>query len=137
MYECQDHLLALYTPARKLTDAGVADSNDPPEVPDDEVKRILKFVGQKMPFQYYWIAMNPIIEAEYDHDEGVGDVADDLTDIYRDLKRALSLMESDSEDDKMNAVWRLKFDFDHHWNDHCIDALHAIHNYLEKHKHDE
>ena len=133
----QDLLLELYRTARKLTDAGVADSKEDVDLPDEEYKQIRKFIGQRQPFQYYWIALDPIIETEDEHTEGVGDVTDDVSEIYRDLKSSLLLLESDSTDDKTNAVWQLKFDFDQHWNDHCINALHATHHYLEKHKYDE
>jgi hypothetical protein len=137
LFASQDLLIELYRTAIKLTDAGVADSHESIDIPDEEYKKILKSIGQRQPFQYYWIALNPIIEGEYKYDEGVGDVTDDVAEIYRELKPALLLLESDSEDDKTNAVWELKFGFDNHWNDHCINALHATHHYLEKHKYDE
>src|SRR5215211_9290435 len=88
----QDLLLELYRTARKLTDAGVADSNESADLPDEEYRKILKSIGQRQPFQYYWIALNPI-EIENAYEEGVGDITDDLGDIYRDLKPALLLLE--------------------------------------------
>lgn len=133
----QDLLLELYRTAKKLTDAGVADSNKEIELPEEEYKKILRSIGQRQPFQYYWIPIDPIIEDDYEYQEGVGDVTDDVGEIYRRLKSGLLLLESDLTDDKINAVWQFKFDAESSWNDHCINALHATHHYLEKHKYDE
>lgn len=63
-----------------------------------------------------------------------GDLTDDLGDIYKDLKTFLTEFEKDDDDVKQNALWQLKWSFDNHWNDHCMDAIYALHHFLKHEK---
>ena len=65
----------------------------------------------------YWL--------EYDAQQAVpeksGSLADDITDIYFELKQGLALLERDPEHpDRAAGVWRAGFL--HHWGQHLVDA---------------
>jgi len=54
---------------------------------------------------------------------GVGDVADDLADIYADLHRGLAMYRAGDTD---AAAWEWSFNFRAHWGDHAVGALAAL-----------
>ena len=59
-----------------------------------------------------------------------GSLADDIADIYRDLKRGLLLKEAgQSSSEEIIWDWRLHYYF--HWGQHAMDALRTIHFRLE------
>lgn len=74
---------------------------------------------------YHWVS-DPIS----DEDTGGTSLADDLSDIYVDLKR--SLLEYDSGD-KTNAIWQWKFDLRGHTGQHIVSALRPIHFLIYDH----
>jgi hypothetical protein len=57
-------------------------------------------------------------------------VADDLTDIYSNLKQSLVLYETGGELERRAAVWDWKFTMQTHAGKHIVDALWAIHHIL-------
>ena len=59
----------------------------------------------------------------------VGELADDLVDIYRDVAVGLSLYEAGSVED---AVWHWGFNFQVHWGEHASSAIRALHCYLSQ-----
>jgi hypothetical protein len=91
--------------------------------------RIHKWVGSRLPFQYYWEACEPhCLDKET---TALGDLDDDVADIYLDLKNALVNFEPGIPEAREDALWHFHFDFNCHWGQHCISALKAIHAYLE------
>jgi len=54
----------------------------------------------------------------------VGDLVDDLADIYRDLVGGVELWKMGRYAD---AIWAWKFNFQIHWGEHALGALRAIH----------
>jgi hypothetical protein len=54
-------------------------------------------------------------------------VADDLADIYRDIKNGLWLHENRHSTE---AIWEWKHSFNTHWGRHAVGALHALHCYM-------
>jgi hypothetical protein len=54
-----------------------------------------------------------------------GSLADDLRDVYSDVRRGLALWDSPAPPDA--AIWEWRFQFEIHWGDHAIDALRALH----------
>ena len=52
----------------------------------------------------------------------IGDLRDDLGDIYIDLRRGLEILESNAID----AVWELKFSFESHWGAHARSAMNVL-----------
>ncbi len=54
--------------------------------------------------------------------QSVGDLRDDLSDIYRDLRRGLAIADKSVTD----AVWAWRFSHEVRWGFHARDALAAI-----------
>ncbi len=40
-------------------------------------------------------------------------------------------LQNEKPDCKSLSLWKFKFDFDCHWGDHCINALAAVHYFLQ------
>ena len=63
----------------------------------------------------YWLEFDPVGDG---HGEMSGSLADDLVDIYHDLKKGLGLLDgSDSE-----AIEHWKRSYRLHWGQHLVDA---------------
>ncbi|WP_170177070.1 DUF5063 domain-containing protein [Myceligenerans xiligouense] len=52
-------------------------------------------------------------------------LADDLADIWRDLRPTLDQLASGTE--TADVVWQWRFTFDAHWGLHAVEALRALH----------
>ncbi|QYJ04097.1 DUF5063 domain-containing protein [Nocardioides panacisoli] len=52
-------------------------------------------------------------------------LADDLADIWRDLKAPLIAL--DGETSLSDAAWEWRFSFHSHWGSHAVEALRAVH----------
>jgi hypothetical protein len=53
-----------------------------------------------------------------------GSLADDVADVYRDLKKGLRSKGSGPVE---NTIWEWRFGFYFHWGQHAIDALRVLH----------
>ena len=60
----------------------------------------------------------------------LGDVSDDLTDIWKDLKTGLLMW---NEGKHASAVWEWHFQFTCHWGSHAVDALRQIQGWIQQH----
>jgi uncharacterized protein DUF5063 len=77
---------------------------------------------ESLPVSFYGVCLDPM--ATVPQELGIGDVTDDLADIYSDLRRGLGLYRAGRPGD---AAWDWSFNFGAHWGDHLIGALAAIH----------
>jgi hypothetical protein len=126
----QKHLLKLYANGLNIPDILISrDIEIEPDISDTEIKALTKFIADRVPFSSYWVLLNPM-ETNDSAETGLGDLIDDLSDTYRDLKRGLILFDMEDRDAKENAIWHFKFHYTYHWGEHCIEALDAIHHYL-------
>lgn len=73
-----------------------------------------------LPLKYYSIMFNPEVLEEA---PVTGDLADDLADIYRDIKSGLLLHEAGHT---VEAIWVWKQTYMIHWGRHVTSAIHAI-----------
>lgn len=81
-----------------------------------------------LPFNYYEYCCTPY-ELTFEP-AGIGDLADDLADVWRDLKGGLALYQAGH----LNAaVWKWRFDFWGHWGKHATSAIYALHCWLANH----
>ena len=55
----------------------------------------------------------------------LGDLGDDLTDVYSDIRGSLVLFEAGRTTE---AVWQWRFDHETHWGQHAVGALFGIHH---------
>jgi hypothetical protein len=125
----QGLLLELYLHGRLLPDIN-SSAQDFENLFERNDKLVHGMIADKVPFSNYWQALEPF---SIDGSKlGMGDLLDDLGDIYIDFKRAILLYDSNLDEAKQEAYWKLKFDFDFHLADHTMDALKAIHDYMGK-----
>jgi len=120
-------LSQLYSAGLSLKDIPLKYSNANTEfhIPEEEILKIpaniLSFIGSL----YYNEIFNP---TQLNSEPVTGCLYDDLTDIYKDLKRAFYLLDHIGTDKAVEeALWQLNFSFKHHWGDHAIDALRYLH----------
>ncbi len=64
----------------------------------------------------YWMEFDVAVDGQHKS----GSLADDLTDIYCELKHGLYLLESTPEPDRALNGWRESFRL--HWGQHLVDA---------------
>ena len=111
-------LAELYLQAIDLPE--VSSDADAPEIVQEQYQSVFKRFGA-LPFNYYSECFNPLaIPAEQ---PVTADLADDLADIWRDLKRGLALYEDGAIE---AAVWEWRFHFSAHWGHHACGALYAL-----------
>jgi hypothetical protein len=80
---------------------------------------------ESLPFQYYSEVVNPLdVPPE---DGGVGDLADDIADIYRDILEGLRLYEAGHP---REALWQWVYNLTYHWGAHATSAMRSLHWYL-------
>jgi hypothetical protein len=97
------------------------DDEDAPAISDEDRTAIYKRFGS-LPFNYYAVHAQPA--DAIDPSPGIGDLADDLADIWRDLKRGLALY---SKGNRSAAACEWRESFRMHWGSHAAGALHALH----------
>src|SRR5438045_3931500 len=76
-------LARLYTTALDLPEVGATDTLEPPTIESD-IRDQVREGFASLPFRYYWQMFNPSTESK--EDPVCGDLADDVTDIYLDVK---------------------------------------------------
>lgn len=91
---------------------------------NDAYERVYARFGT-LPFNYYSECFNPLpVPAE---EPGVADLADDLADIWRDVKVGLILWH---ELRVASAAWYWRFTFETHWGHHASAALYALQSWF-------
>ena len=73
---------------------------------------------------YYWTA-DPLEEPKM---QLGGSLADDLADIYLEMKINLNLLAEGASENEI--VWDWRFGFWNHWGAHAVEALRVIHAQL-------
>lgn len=120
-FETSRHLARLYAAAIELPEVDLDDYPEPEPV-SIEAKRSMFVSFAALPFNYYREVFYS--NSEHADEPVVGDLADDLTDIYCDLHVGLAIFDSGNES---AAVWYWRFSFGAHWGRHAVCALRAIH----------
>jgi hypothetical protein len=115
-------LAELHLAAAELPDLGIGKNIDAVSISHDEWSQFYEKFG-RLPVTSYFDVFNPLQEEE----AVTNSLADDLADIYRDLKAALSLFE---DNHPIDAAWEWRFGFQTHWGQHLVGAQRAIHEYL-------
>jgi len=107
----------------------------PPELrshPKDNRERWKRAHGRcaALPFQYYSEVFDPF--ADPPEEPVCGDVADDLADIYRDVRAGLDLFDAGRHE---AALGHWSFHFACHWGEHATSAIRALYWSIRKSKH--
>lgn len=95
--------LELHLAAAELPDLGIGKNIDAVSISHDEWSQFFKKFGG-LPVNSYFDVFNPLQEEE----PVINSLADDLADIYRDLKEGLSLFEANHP---IDAAWEWRFGF--------------------------
>lgn len=118
------HLLSnLYSNALMLKIENFVAEYEKIRISNEQWNLIFKRFGS-LPFNYY-PEVDDITEIETPS-TSLGDIANDLADIYRDLKAGLGLYEQGYESE---AVYEWKSHFNFHWGIHAVNAMNALHSY--------
>jgi hypothetical protein len=115
--EARMHIARLYVAALALRSIGGAPDPDGPK--DSEWDLMFRRFGA-LPFNYYSTVDPHVVPGEQFF---VGDLADDLADMWRDLKRGLVPYRA-GDLAGAESTWRLHFDI--HWGRHAAEALWAL-----------
>jgi hypothetical protein len=109
------------------------------EIDKDELRKMNKNLISNLGKDcFYWEVFDPTYTEQdgkpeqgwkiTDKEPTQGWLVDDFADIYADLKEELSKIDQIGTDEAIeDALWQLKFGFNHHWGNHCIDAMRALH----------
>jgi hypothetical protein len=117
-------LAELFRRAIDLPSPDAGDDADAPEIPPDEYQRVYQRFGG-LPFNYYSECFNPLtVPAE---EPVTADLADDLADIWRDVKAGLLLYRGGNRN---AAAWIWRFHFDVHWGHHATAAIYALQSWF-------
>jgi len=122
-------MVALYAAALELPQPwseGVS-AKHPSEPALAERLEALRERAAAIPLQYYSEIFSPLVLPP--EEPVVGDLADDLLDIYRDVAVGLALYEAGGVED---AIWQWAFRFQTHWGEHASSAIRALHCYLSQ-----
>ena len=115
-------LARLYADALSLDEPVKYDSDiEAPSVSNEEWKEVYARAAA-LPFQHYSSYFDPSEVPPEDHE--IGDLADDIADIYRDLSAGLALIDAGYV---AEAQWGLRFSFLTHWGRHASGAIRALH----------
>jgi len=79
-----------------------------------------------LPFNYYSHVFHPFALTTPLEEPTIGDIADDLMDIYNDIKEGIQLYESHYI---QQAIFHWKTTFGWHWGKHLVDAIRVLHLY--------
>ena len=118
-------LSSLYRLALALPEVFV--EQDSPDIQDQEWKNVFVRFGS-MPFNYYSQCSDP---HEVLGECATADLADDLADIWRDLKRGLLVFQAGNIE---AACWQWRHSFWSHWGQHATGALYALHGWRSQHE---
>jgi len=77
-----------------------------------------------------WNLYRQVFDPTQDTEAIFGSLADDIADIYRDLKDGLALNETHRSEPE-DAIWEWRLLFQSHWGKHAMDALLTIHLLLQ------
>jgi Domain of unknown function (DUF5063) len=78
-----------------------------------------------------WDLYHQVFDPTEDSEAIFGTLADDIADIYRDLKHGLVFRETHQSLPDEDAIWTWHLLFYSHWGDHAMHALLAIHYRLQ------
>jgi hypothetical protein len=80
-----------------------------------------------LPFNYYSLVEDPLVVPT--EAVNVGDLADDIADIHRDLTEGLSLYDAGHS---AEAAYTFRFTYQVHWGAHAAEAISALHSWLAR-----
>jgi hypothetical protein len=118
-------LAELHLAVIKLPDMGAGEEAQADEVSSYTWQAMFQKFGA-LPVNGYWDVFDPLKEGE--KEPVFNSLADDLADIYRDVKDGLSLFDAGHI---VESVWEWRFGFSTHWGQHLTGAQRVLHSHLQ------
>jgi hypothetical protein len=120
-------IVAVYQAALRLPEPSVEGTQDDlPAFVSREEHEAVRQACARLPLQYYSELFNPLpVPAK--EEPTVGDLADDIADIFDDVLEGLRCFDHGRVPD---AVWQWVFGFQRHWGRHASCAIRTLHAYL-------
>ena len=122
-------LAELYTAGQKLENIELkySGSDYKCEKSDDELftQKNINLISELDKDSFYWQIFDPTDSSDLEPTQGW--LVDDFADIYRDLKIGLEQIKLNNDAAIEDAMFGFHFSFQHHWGNHCINALRALH----------
>jgi hypothetical protein len=115
-------LARLYAAALQLPDVEPETEDSKPDLPVNDLEKA------KRNFAQFWgQRYRQVFDPRPDNEEVpvIGDLGDDLSGVYDDIKASLILYDRGSV---VDAAWQWKFDHETHWGHHAVGALFGIHH---------
>jgi Domain of unknown function (DUF5063) len=114
-------LCKLYAAALTLPEVNSESSDDLPDIPPLLLERTKKNLAH-FNGRYYREYFSP--DPTLNDEPVMGDIGDDLLDIYKDIRPSLFLFE---QGEATEAVWYWRFLHNIHWGRHAVGAIFALH----------
>jgi Domain of unknown function (DUF5063) len=122
-------IVDLYQAALGLPAASSEDTpGDLAEFGSDE-QGVVRLACARLPLQYYSEQFDPLAMPSTE-DATIGDIADDIVDIFADVRKGLYYFDRGQFSD---AAWEWSFGFQSHWGRHAVCAIRALHAWLAEH----
>lgn len=134
LQEMLPRLVELYATALALPDVEPADDDrEWPGMTHEEWKVVFDDLRERIvDYQLYWTTDGfPLRTDDTSPPLLCGDLANDLADIYRDLKDSLDQWETGEDSHRVSALWEWRFGFHAHYGQHIVDAVRVIHRVVE------
>jgi hypothetical protein len=110
----------------RLPEVHAGDAERPSSISHREWHACFRRIGElTSPYDdYYWDVTDPFRVSAGQPGVAVGDLSDDLADIWRDLKEELVSLEAGvpAED----VVWHWRFGFWSHWGQRVVNAMRVL-----------
>ena len=104
----------------------------PPAMTDEEWQQLYRALGTTLGnYNSYWEVFDPIEVTRRDPIRT--SLADDLADIYRDLKGGLIAATAANGSIPTDVIWHWRYRFTSHWGQHAMSAMRAIHSHMFMH----
>ncbi len=112
--------------AVRLPEIEPSDADSPVSITQEQWRACYQRIGRLTgPWAgYYWEASYPFAIDEAAASVGLGDLSDDLADIWRDLKDGLLALEAGMSIDDVHWEWRHSYWA--HWGHHAAGAMRAL-----------
>lgn len=107
----------------------VFDDGNEKFVTESDWNRINEVLSEKFGTadQYFEIVVNESGESE---DIKASSIAEDMTDIYQDIKNFLLLYQTGTNEIMNDAIWECRMNFETIWGQKLVNSLKAIHKFI-------
>ena len=120
-------LVRLYSLALQLREPSNINYELDGEGTDDPTWKNVYKRASALPLQHYAEVLDPEILPAKKDQLAIGDLADDIADIHRDLTAGLSLALAGHI---AEAEWEFVHSFRFHWGSHATSAIRALHSWI-------